>query len=318
MTTPSAEVQELRQALYRAQEQLKAQAQAAVVPTRVKDLTTANLIDAWRGDGPVPVNEFFENIERAAQVGNWTETDKVSILKLKLKGPAALFLNSNAELKRVDITFTELREVFVERFRVKQLDQFHYVALQNAAQHKNESPEAFADRCKRLCAKTIRQVADAEQQKIINDEAERRMLAAYTNGLFGTVGQQVRYRMPATMAEAIQLAVTVAAVEARRPSYPNKNVFFAQVTCFNCNRTGHIARDCRVRSSNKNISSKSVRKPGKDEKNCLNKTSNNKSNIECYSCHKFGHIAKDCRNSKRNHPNAQGSAGDSTDLSNWN
>lgn len=312
MTTPSAEVQELRQALHRAQEQLRAQAQVAAAPTRVKDLTTANLIDSWRGEGPVPVNEFFENIERAAQVGNWTESDKVSILKLKLKGPAALFLNSNAELKGVDITFKKLQEAFVERFRVKQLAQFHYVALQNAAQHKNESPEAFADRCKRLCTKTIRQVADAEQQKIINEEAERRMLAAYTNGLFGTVGQQVRYRMPSTMAEAIQLAVTVASVEARRPLNQNKNVFFTQVTCFNCNRTGHIAKDCRMKPTNKHTLNRGAHKPGKD-----NKGSNNKSKIECYSCHKFGHIAKDCR-IKKNYPNEQGSAGDSTDLSNWN
>lgn len=62
------------------------------------------------------------------------------------------------ELRREDITFKEFRNIFFERFRMKQLDQFHYVALQNASQYKNESPEAFADRCKRLCAKTIRQV----------------------------------------------------------------------------------------------------------------------------------------------------------------
>ena len=72
----------------------------------------------------------------------------------------------------------------------------------------------FADRCRQLSAKTVRQVGDLEQQKILNKEVERRMLATYTNGLLSNVGQKVRYRMPTTMTEAIQLAVTVSAAEA--------------------------------------------------------------------------------------------------------
>lgn len=94
------------------------------------------------------VNEFLDNIERTAQVRNWNETDKISLLKLKLKGSGTLILNSNTGLKREDIAFEELRDIFEERFSIKQLDQFHYAALQNAMQHKNEFPETFTDRCK--------------------------------------------------------------------------------------------------------------------------------------------------------------------------
>jgi hypothetical protein len=43
----------------------------------------------------------------------------------------------------------------------------------------------------------------------VNEEAERRLLAAYIHGLRGTVGQQVQYQMPATMDQAVKLAVTV-------------------------------------------------------------------------------------------------------------
>jgi hypothetical protein len=54
-------------------------------------------------------------------------------------------------------------------------------------QKKDETPEVFADRCRKLCDLTIRQVEDPQQQKIINEEAEQRLLAAYTNGLWGVV-----------------------------------------------------------------------------------------------------------------------------------
>lgn len=64
-----------------------------------------------------------------------------------------------------------------------------------------------------MCSKTIRQVADTREQKIIEEEAERRLLAAYINGLHSVVGQQVRYRLPNTMQEAVQIANTVASAD---------------------------------------------------------------------------------------------------------
>jgi hypothetical protein len=53
-------------------------------------------------------------------------------------------------------------------------------------------------------------------QIILNEEAERRLVAAYINGLRGTVGQQVKFRMPATMDEAVWLAATIENAEQQR------------------------------------------------------------------------------------------------------
>lgn len=140
----------------------------------VKDLTMSNLIETWNGEGHVSVTEFFNKVERAAKSGNWSDADKVTVAVLKLTDSAALILNSNDGVNKDDITFQRLKYVFTERFRIKHLNQFHYSALQNATQHKHETPEQFADRCRRLCDRTIRQVADPFQQQIINEEAERR------------------------------------------------------------------------------------------------------------------------------------------------
>jgi hypothetical protein len=65
-----------------------------------------------------------------------------------------------------------LREHLIERFSEKMLAQYHYTRLQDATQEKGESVEEFADRCRRLCQRTIRTVEDEATQRIINEEAE--------------------------------------------------------------------------------------------------------------------------------------------------
>ena len=102
----------------------------------IRDLTVSNLIENWSGDGPVTVTEFFNKIDRAAKSGNWTDTDKITVAVLKLTGSAALYLNSNEEATRDDTTYQRFREIFIECFKIKHLDQFHYSALQNATQYK--------------------------------------------------------------------------------------------------------------------------------------------------------------------------------------
>lgn len=119
--------------------------------------------------------------------------------------------------------------------------------------------------------RTIRQVVEPTQQAIINEEAERRMLAAYINGLHGIVGKQVRYRVPSTLTEAIQIATTVSEVEvaeARKMQHKEGNLF---AICFNCKKPGHIAKDCcRERFLSNNNYKKDNTKNNKDDLNNRN------------------------------------------------
>ena len=118
-------------------------------------------------------------------------------------------------------TYTVLGEQLTERFREKLPAQYHYTKLQDATQDKGDSVEEFADRCRKLCQKTVRTMSDEVTQKIINEEAERRLVAAYINGLGGMVGQQVRFRMPNTLDEAVQVAITIS--NAERTKTPDTN-----------------------------------------------------------------------------------------------
>jgi hypothetical protein len=74
-------------------------------------------------------------------------------------------------------------------------DQYDYTRLQDATQDRGEIIK--------LCQETVRRVHNGATQTVLNEDAERRLVAAYTNGLRGAVGQQVKIRAPSNMDEAV-------------------------------------------------------------------------------------------------------------------
>jgi hypothetical protein len=177
------------------------------------------------------VYEFLAQIETLAKVRGWTSQDKALIVKAKLQG----------------CSYEVLKQALVERFSDKLPDQYYYTKFQEAVQGKEEGAEDFSDRCRKMCQKTIRRVQDEETQRVIKEEAERRLLAAYIHGLKGVVGQQVQFQMPSTMEQAVRLAVTVENVERLRQMKEGPRKIFTarpEIKCYQCAGIGHYARDC--------------------------------------------------------------------------
>jgi hypothetical protein len=78
-----------------------------------KDMWVANLVESWRGDSnSVPVTEFFESIDEAAEMGKLTAKDKVHLARLKLRGIAKSFYSAQPELKADDVTYAAFRTAF--------------------------------------------------------------------------------------------------------------------------------------------------------------------------------------------------------------
>ena len=187
---------------------------APPVAVATKDMWVVNLIEPWKGDSnSISATEFFESINEAAEMGHLSSKDKVRIARLKLKGPAKLFYLAQPQLKADDISFEEFRTAFKERFKDKHTDHYHYVRLQNASQEKNESPEAYLDRLRKLCQRTICSSNNAVEQAVINREADRRLLAAFINGLIGLPGKQVRMQMPDNIDKALNMAIVATNAE---------------------------------------------------------------------------------------------------------
>jgi len=182
--------------------------------TDTKDMWVANLVEPWRGDSSsMPVIEFFETVNEAAEMGRLSAKDKVHLVKLKLRGAARAFYSAQPELRADDVTYAGLRTAFVNRFQDKHTDQYHYARVQNASQEKNESPEVFLDRLRKLCQRTVRNSVNAVEQAVINQEADRRLLAAFINGLTGAPGKQVRLQMPENIDKALNMAIVATVAE---------------------------------------------------------------------------------------------------------
>jgi hypothetical protein len=175
-----------------------------------KDVSLVAGMKEWSGDAKGrSVREYFAQIESFAKVSHWTEQDMALIAKAKLQGLALQFVNGREELLKDTCPYGTIKKALIERFTEKMPDQYYYTQLQDATKDRGETADMFADRCRKLCHKTIRRVDNEAAQAALNDDAERRLVAAYINGLRGIVGQQVKLRMQSNMDKAVRLAVTV-------------------------------------------------------------------------------------------------------------
>lgn len=311
------------------------------VPARLVDLSVANLIEVFRGDGTGPiVKDFFRLFENAAAMGRWTREDMLRILQLKVKGAAATFLSSLLDLHGQDVEYDVVRRAIIDRFTGKQTQHFHYANLTNAIQMRNESVEAFADRIRRLGTLTITPRVNPDEQRVVQEEAEKRMLHAFLHGLSGPAGQATRHKFPETWDEAVQYAVMVAADERSHTQREQKAVFSTLATCYNCQRPGHLARECRapkrvmgggnggnVRDTPFGAGTSSGRGEsgkGRAENNAYGaqgaRGSYNRfgqssrgavsrrplTEVECYNCHGKGHYASSCPKPKTSQENRRG------------
>jgi hypothetical protein len=182
--------------------------------TATKVMWVANLVETRRGDSnSVPVVDFFESIDEAAEMGRLTAKDKVHLAKLKLKGATRSFYTAQPELRTDDVTYAAFRTAFINRFSDKHTDHYNYTRVQTASQEKNESPEMFLDRLRKLCQRTIQHSENAVEQAVINWEADRRLLAAFINGLIGTPGKHVRMQMPDNVDKALSMAIVATNAE---------------------------------------------------------------------------------------------------------
>jgi hypothetical protein len=262
------------------------------VEATTKDLSLVSLVPKWAGTlSSEPLSEFIEAVETAADVGRWSNEDKVRIATLKLTDAAKAFYNTTPELQGKKVTWEAFKKSLRDRFRDVRTEQFHYAQLRAARQHRDEEISAFADRLRGLAQKLIPETSDPGMKKAHQDQAEKALLDTFARGLLGTPGQQVQYAVPASMGEAIKIAIAVQQADADR-----KQTFYLQESS---DRPRERGRFRNKGSASQGSSGNAPKNGGRGSSGERPKKKNT-----CYNCGGEGHWAKVCPTPKkqRNQP----------------
>lgn len=282
-----------------------------------------SVIPTFNGEERENVADFISKIDDVGTLSGWSEEYKIVVAKLKLKGTAFSFSKSD-EACQTAKSLKALQNALEGRFKDRLPDHFYFEQLANSRQERGESIEAYSDRIKLLSNKTIRCTHNAEVDRVLREEGDRRAMEAFTRGLFGELGKQVRIRFPKTLQEAVTLAIAMRDVERRPPPETNnisKRVFLTPhknnqqgIQCENCNRFGHKQSECRD-SGNRfvNFNSPPQGKPfnrtffnfGNSRRDTPNPTK------QCNYCRRSGHWESECRTKIRQLSQNRGSQGQS-------
>jgi hypothetical protein len=264
---------------------LEAQIRNLTLGGRWKDLSLAAGIREWSGENNAkPVSDFLAQVDQCARVSNWSEEDKVNIIKAKLTGGALRFVNGRDDLS-AEVQYGHLRAALIERFTDKLPARYYHTLLHEATQGKDESPAQFLDRCRVLSSKSTRRGATQVEDRILRDEAEFRLLTSFIHGVRGDVGKELRYKNPSSIEEALNIATVVYHAARLDERQREKHVFLA--SSGKPERTDTRRSTARW-SGQKSHTHREIR-PRRPEPRAEGGVRNP---VICYVCRQPGHIAK--------------------------
>jgi len=246
-----------------------------------KDLSLVTLIPTWSGTSKsTSLSDFLKSVERSAEAGNWSDQNRVSLAILKLEDTARVFVETDPELQKKDLKWSELKAALQRRFKDPKTEQYHYVALHSAKQKPNEAVLAFADRCRMLAQKVTSQIENPEGQTACNTQVERMLLASFLSGLQGNIGVQAKIALPATYEDAVKIAVAVEQAETERTR--NDNSFYLD----------------RPQNGKKEPDKKGNSRSNRSPNNRDSKYSESPQQYHCWVCGKQDHFAARCPDRK--------------------
>lgn len=259
-----------------------------------------SVVPVYSGDNRENIRTFFSKLEEVATISQWSEEDKLRVVRLKLVDRALEFATTS-EICSAATSYGELKAGLIDRYRSKTTARFHREMLSNIRIQQNEEIEVFADRITRINSCTYELTEDQAVNKVLRQEADMRALDAFLNGLKGEIGRLTRLQFPSTFQEAVRKAVSIQEADRRVPRVVESQKIFSG------------------RHGGENASG--VRKPDTHQRSVWHGTGqwqpiqgvkqeprqSGPSQQECFRCHKKGHIARNCR-VRLAHPNGTGVA----------
>ena len=151
------------------------------------------------------IQDFISNIEEAALLDGWSDTQKCAITRLRLQPPAKDFLETDTSLPTTT-SWTSLREALMTRFVVSEPYAQAYKLLTDCFQKQNESVQDYASRLRILGNKTLRLGTDPTENSVRRKVLQEHLLLQFCKGLQDSLKRFVATHDPSSLDDALSIA----------------------------------------------------------------------------------------------------------------
>ena len=270
--------------------------------------SVTQVVPTFEGD-PKKFREWIKGIEKYSKLTNLNDKDVPKIAYQACSGPVADFIRrylQERENAREDPNWNTLKKNLNSRFAEITDSQQALAVLRKTKQKPNESVQLFAERL-------LNVAEDAYPQGGDRPVVEQQLINIFVDGLYyDYLKMKVLRDDPQTFDEAIQVAMKEQNIRKRfslrqepefeRPQMtpnfrtpakqeePMEVDHYRPKRCYKCKRTGHWAKECRVKTASE------VHGPLRQGFGSPRKPFDRKQGMECWHCGQPGHWKKDCPN----------------------
>lgn len=251
-----------------------------------------SLLPSYSGNEDLSVKQFLKKIDEVSKLSNWSETEKITITKLKLTDAAAAYVNSESRINDQS-TFEEISQFLIKRFDKHIPLASHLQNFSVCKQKENESVKEFASRLSQHASSILSH--DGAVSAEVMQAHDRMIQAKFTSGLRPDIQRLVLSKSPSSFEHAVDIAAS---------EEMNDKIFHdSQVQCTpteNDKLINLLVHEIQnLNTSIKDMQSNSVNNLSNYVPQQKQKDFRYKQKRACYYCGLTNHLVKDCRRKKR-------------------
>ncbi|GFX05725.1 uncharacterized protein TNCV_3198421 [Trichonephila clavipes] len=181
------------------------QSDPLLTQTASEKFNLIDLIPMYDGDESLGIRRFLEKINDVANLGKWSNEEKVTILKLKLAGIAEEFFLSDPTHSQLT-EYNDIARILIGRFEKAVPLSTRLQLFSSCIQGSSESVQEFAARINKLGTQ-IFQSGNSAQNTSVRNANDQLLQSRFISGLRNDIRRFVLSRDPLNLDESINAAL---------------------------------------------------------------------------------------------------------------
>ncbi|GFV21359.1 hypothetical protein TNCV_2371161 [Trichonephila clavipes] len=181
------------------------QSDPLLTQTASEKFNLIDLIPMYDGGESLGIRRFLEKINDVANLGKWSNDEKVTILKLKLAGIAEEFFLSDPTHSQLT-EYNDITRILIERFEKAVPLSTRLQLFSSCIQGPSESVQEFAARINKLGTQ-IFQSGNSAQNNAVRNANDQMLQSRFISGLRNDIRRFVLSRDPLNFDESINAAM---------------------------------------------------------------------------------------------------------------